>query len=260
MRTLFIAGNWKMNPTTQAAAIALAEAVKVGVGQDHTVHVAVCPPAVFLDRVDDVLANSSVGLGAQNLYPKSEGAFTGEVSAPMLVDAGCTHVILGHSERRHILNETCEFINQKLIAALAAKLLPIVCVGELLEERQSGRTEDVVGAQLDGSLKGIDADQMAGIVLAYEPVWAIGTGHTAEPEQAQAVHAFIRGRLSERFGRAIAERVVIQYGGSAKPSNVKALLECPDVDGALVGGASLVASDFMRIIEIGRAVAKAGKK
>ncbi len=253
-RPLFIAGNWKMNPTVRESAVALAEAVKVGVGQDHSVHVAVCPPAVFLEAVDEALANSPVGLGGQNLYPKPEGAFTGEVSPSMLVDAGCTHVILGHSERRHGLGETDAFVNQKLHAALAAKLIPIVCIGELLEERQAERTEEVVGGQLEGSLVGIEADAMAGVVLAYEPVWAIGTGLTATPEQAQAVHAFIRGRLAERFGAAIAGRVIVQYGGSVKASNARELLASPDIDGALVGGASLIPTEFLGIIEAARAV------
>lgn len=254
IRPLFIAGNWKMNPTVREAAVGLAEAVKAGVGQDHSVHVAVCPPTVFLEAVDEALANSPVGLGAQNLYPLAEGAFTGEISAPMLVDVGCTHVILGHSERRHGLGETDAFVNEKLKAALAAKLIPIVCIGEQLDERKSERTEEVVGAQLEGSLVGIEAEAMAGIVLAYEPVWAIGTGLTASPEQAQAVHAFIRARLAERFGAAIADRVTIQYGGSVKASNAAKLLACPDIDGALVGGASLIPADFLGILEAARVV------
>ncbi len=259
MRPLFVAGNWKMNPATLEEAIALAEAVKAGVGQDHKVRVAVCPPAIYLQKIDQVLANSPVGVGAQNCYFEPKGAFTGEISTAMLVDAGCTHVILGHSERRQILGETDELVNKKLNAALGSKLLPILCIGETQKQREANQTEAVVGSQLDGSLAGIDADQMPGIVLAYEPVWAIGTGLTATPEQAQEVHAFIRQRLASSFGQAIADRVTIQYGGSVKPDNAKDLLSCSDIDGSLVGGASLKAEDFLGIIEAGRAVTAAGK-
>ncbi len=224
MRTLFIAGNWKMNPASLEAAVALAQEVKNGLGQEAAVRVAVCPPAVYLNRLDSVLANSPIGLGAQNMHWESEGAYTGELSGAMINDVGCTHVILGHSERRHGMGETDEQVNKKLHAALKAGLIPIVCVGETREEREANRTEEVVGTQLDGSLAGLSAEQMAGVVLAYEPVWAIGTGLTATPEQAQAVHAFIRNRLSERFDQATANRVVVQYGGSVKAGNAKDLL------------------------------------
>ena len=251
-RTPLIAGNWKMNPASRDEAIALAEAVKAGVGQEAEVHVVVCPPAVFLHEVDVALANSPVGLGGQDMHEAASGAFTGSLSGAMLLDAGCTHVILGHSERRHLLGETDAMVNAKLRAALTAKILPIVCLGELLEERQAGRTEEVVASQLDGSLAGIEPGKMAGIVVAYEPVWAIGTGHVATPEQAQEVHAFLRGRLADRFGRAIADRVIIQYGGSVKPENAAELMACPDVDGALVGGASLKAADFLGIVAASR--------
>ena len=259
MRPLFIAGNWKMNPATSAEARALAEAVKGGVGDETRVRVALCPPSVFLHAIDDVLVGSPIGLGGQNMHAKPDGAYTGELSGSMLVDAGCTHVILGHSERRHGMGETDAMVNLKLVAALAVKLIPIVCIGETLEERESGRTESVVGTQLDGSLAGIDPEAIAGVVLAYEPVWAIGTGKTASPDQAQDVHRFIRGRLTERFGPAIAGRVVVQYGGSVKPDNAADLLARPDIDGALVGGASLKASDFLGIIQAGQTVTAAGK-
>ncbi|MFO0960837.1 MAG: triose-phosphate isomerase [Isosphaeraceae bacterium] len=255
MRPIFIAGNWKMNPSTAAESVALAEAVKAGVGQATDVRVAVCPPFVFLHQVDDALNNCPIGLGAQDLFWEKSGAFTGEISAAMLLDVGCTHVILGHSERRHGLGETDAQVNRKLKAALQAGLLPIVCIGETLDERQADRTEAVVDAQLEGSLEGLSPEQMAGVVLAYEPVWAIGTGLTATPEQAQAVHAFLRKRLADRFGAAIADRVVIQYGGSVKPDNAAQLLSCPDIDGALVGGASLKAADFLGIIAGGRQAA-----
>lgn len=255
MRTLFLAGNWKMNPNSHAAAVELAEAVKTGVGQASDVRVAVCPPAVYLSRIDAILEGSPVGMGAQNMHWEDEGAFTGELSGSMLIDVGCTHVILGHSERRHGLGETDAMINRKLAAALRARLIPIVCVGETREERERDRTEEVVAGQLQGSLAGLSAEQMNGVVLAYEPVWAIGTGLTATPQQAQDVHAFIRNRLSDAFDRATANRVVVQYGGSVKPSNVAELLAQPDIDGALIGGASLKADDFLAMIRSARELA-----
>jgi len=255
MRSLFIAGNWKMNPATLEAAVALAEAVKAGVGQATEVRVAVCPPSVFLLAVDAALAGSPIGLGGQNMHWKPDGAYTGELSGAMLNDAGCTHVILGHSERRHGLGETDAQVNAKLQAALGVGLIPIVCIGETREEREAGKTTDVVSTQLRGSLAGISSEQMAGVVLAYEPVWAIGTGLTATPAQAQEVHAFIRGWLASAFDEATASRVVVQYGGSVKPENVTELLGCPDIDGSLVGGASLKASDFLTIIKAAQGVA-----
>jgi triosephosphate isomerase len=259
MRPLFIAGNWKMNPTTAGAAVALAEAVKSGVGQSTDVRVAVCPPSVFLQAVDSALAGSPIGLGAQNMHWKPDGAYTGEISGAMLNDVGCTHVILGHSERRHGFNETDAQVNAKLHAALGVGLLPIVCIGETKDERVSGQTEDVVQGQLTGSLAGLSPEQMAGVVLAYEPVWAIGTGLTATPAQAQAVHGFIRAWLANTFGEATAERVVVQYGGSVKSDNALELLSSPDIDGALVGGASLKPDDFFGIISAAKA-ASASKK
>jgi triosephosphate isomerase (TIM) len=259
MRTLFIAGNWKMNPASLDAAVALAEAVKAGVGQAAEVRVAICPPSVYLHRIDEVLAGSPIGMGAQNMHAKADGAFTGEISGPMLVDAGCTHVILGHSERRHGQGETDDAVNGKLISALEARLIPIVCIGETRLERESDLTEDVVARQLEHSLAGLTPEQMGGVVLAYEPVWAIGTGLTATPVQAHAVHAFIRRQLASKFGEATASRVVVQYGGSVKPDNAAELLACPDIDGALVGGASLKADDFLGIIRAGQGVAAKGK-
>ena len=257
MRALFVAGNW--NPSTVDAAVTLAAAVKTGVGAGADVRVAVCPPAVFLHRVDQVLEGSPVGLGGQNMYWKPEGAFTGELSGAMLVDAGCTHVILGHSERRHGLGETDAQVNAKLHAALGVQLIPIVCIGETQDERVAGQTEDVLQGQLVGSLAGLSSEQLAGVVLAYEPVWAIGTGLTATPELAQDAHAFIRAWLSNEFGAATAARVVVQYGGSVKPDNAGDLMARPDIDGALVGGASLKAGDFLGIIAAARNVAAKGK-
>jgi triosephosphate isomerase (TIM) len=259
MRTLLIAGNWKMNPTTTETAVALAEGVKTGLGTATLVHVALCPPFVYLSRIDQVLEGSPIGLGAQDLFWEAAGAFTGEVSGTMLVDVGCTHVIVGHSERRHGLGETNGEVNKKLKAALEAHLIPIVCVGETKEERLAEQTEPVVRGQLAGSLAGLSAEQMAGTVLAYEPVWAIGTGLTATREQAQAVHAFIRGWLAQTYSEATAARVVVQYGGSVKPDNAQELLASPDIDGALVGGASLKASDFLDIIKAGQEVTARGK-
>lgn len=253
MRALFIAGNWKMNPSTTELAVALAQAVKSGVGQAADVRVAVCPPAIFLHAVDRALEGSPIGLGGQNMHWKANGAFTGEHSGAMLHDAGCTHVVLGHSERRHGMGETDAQVNAKLITALEVGLIPIVCIGETRDEREAGQTEDVIRGQLMGSLAAISADQMAGIVLAYEPVWAIGTGLTATPAQAQEVHAFIRGWLETAFSTATAARVVVQYGGSVKPDNALELLSCPDIDGALVGGASLTAADFLGIFQAAQA-------
>ncbi len=235
MRTLLIAGNWKMNPGTRTEAMALAEAVKSGVGQSTVVRVVLCPPAVFLSDVDTVLENTPIGLGAQNMHWEPGGAFTGELSSAMLLDSGCTHVILGHSERRHGLGETDAQINCKLRSALGARLIPIVCLGETKEQRQGDQTEAVLLAQLTGSLAGLEPETMAGTVIAYEPVWAIGTGLTATPEQAQAAHAFIRTWLAGQFGAATAARVIVQYGGSVKPDNAAELLASPDIDGALVG-------------------------
>ena len=252
MRTLLIAGNWKMNPATRAEAVALATEVKAGVGQATTVRAVLCPPALYLYEIDDILDGSPIGLGAQNMHWESGGAYTGELSAAMLLDAGCTHVILGHSERRHGMGETDAQVNKKLHAALAAKLIPIVCLGETKDERLKNETEKVLLGQLSGSLSGVSAEQMAGTVIAYEPVWAIGTGLTATPAQAQEAHAFIRSWLSQQFGAATAGRVIVQYGGSVKPDNAGELLACPDIDGALIGGASLKASDFLAIFHAGK--------
>lgn len=247
MRKPFIAGNWKMY-TTAAAAVQLAEAVAKGLGKEDRVAVAVCPPYPYLKMVGEALRGSQVALGGQNLYPEKEGAFTGEVSPAMLVDAGCQYVIVGHSERRHILKETDEFINRKVHAGLTAGLRVILCVGETLQEREGNRTEAVLDVQLTGGLKGLGKDQMAKLVLAYEPVWAIGTGRNATPGQAQEAHAFLRRRIRENFGEESASRLPIQYGGSVKPDNAATLLTQPDVDGALVGGASLKADQFLAII------------
>ena len=247
MRQKFVAGNWKMF-TTAASAKALAAEVVKGLGAENRVHVAVCPPAPYLMEVAAAVRGSAVELGGQNCYPEKEGAFTGEVSPVMLADVGCKWVILGHSERRHKLDETDAFINRKVHAALAAGLHVILCLGETLEERKADRTEAVLDEQLTGSLAGMDATGMKRLVLAYEPVWAIGTGHNATPEQAQQAHAHIRGQIAKRFGEETARALPIQYGGSMKPDNAAALLHQPDVDGGLIGGASLNAGQFLAIV------------
>lgn len=234
--------------TRHADAGALAKGVVDAVGEDPAVDVALCPPSVYLSGVADAVAGSPVGLGAQNLYPADDGAFTGEVNAGMLTDVGCRYVILGHSERRAIMGETDDQVSQKLHAAMAGNLIPIVCVGETLEDREAGRTEKVVETQIRGSLAGLDEVRAAGIVVAYEPVWAIGTGKTASPQQAEEVHAFIRKLLGELFTDDVAAQIRIQYGGSVKPGNAKELLGQPNIDGALVGGASLKVDDFLGII------------
>lgn len=240
-----------MNPATRAEAVSLAAAIKTGVGQETSVRMVLCTPATFLGEVDSVLAGSPIGLGGQNMHWEAAGAFTGEVSGEMLIDSGCTHVILGHSERRHGMGETDSQVNSKLLAALGVGLIPIVCIGETKEERQNNETERVLSTQLSGSLANLTPEQMAGVVLAYEPVWAIGTGLTATPEQAQAAHGFIRAWLGRAFSEATAARVVVQYGGSVKADNAASLLASPDIDGALVGGASLKPSDFLAIFRAG---------
>jgi len=222
MRKKFVAGNWKMF-TTSATARQLAAAVVQGLGAEQGVAVAVCPPFPYLTLVAEVLKGSRVALGAQNCYHEKEGAFTGEVSPAMLVDVGCRYVILGHSERRRKLGETDAFINRKLHAALATGLEVILCLGETLEERQANRTEAVLETQLNGSLAGLTAAGLRHIVLAYEPVWAIGTGQNATPEQAQQAHAFIRRYIRQHFGEEMASTLLIQYGGSLKPENAASL-------------------------------------
>jgi triosephosphate isomerase len=252
-RKPLIAGNWKMN-TDSAGGAKLAAEVAAGAAGADSVEVLVCPPFPYLAGIAKVVAGGPVKVGAQNLYFEKGGAFTGEVSAAMLLDVGCSHVILGHSERRHIpaLAETDAVINKKVAAALNAGLTPILCVGEKLEERDAGKTFPVIETQLDGGLAGLSAAEVGKMVIAYEPVWAIGTGRNATPEQAQEVHGFIRGKLGAKFGGSVAGAVRIQYGGSVKPDNAAELLSRPDVDGALVGGASLKSADFLAIVQAAR--------
>jgi triosephosphate isomerase len=250
MRKKFIAGNWKMNMRSISAEM-LASGVVKGLDSETRVDVAVFPPFPFLARVAQVLKGTSVALGAQNCYPKDDGAFTGEVSPAMLVDVGCQLVIVGHSERRHFFKETDAFINNKVHAALTAKLKVILCIGETLDERKANLTETVLDTQLTRSLANITSELLKNMVLAYEPVWAIGTGVNATPLQAQDAHAFVRKRVGQLCGESAAHSLVIQYGGSVKPDNAGDLLSQPDVDGALVGGASLKPEDFLGIVRAG---------
>ncbi len=247
MRRPFIAGNWKMN-LDLASSVALVEGLVKETADCDDVEVAVCPPSVYLAAVAKAAAGSKVGVGAQNMYQEPGGAFTGELSAAMLKDVGCQYVILGHSERRNILGESSEDVNLKTHAALAGGLIPIVCVGELLAERKAGTTMDVIRRQFDGSVSGLTADQMKQIVIAYEPVWAIGTGEVATPAQAEEVHLGLRKLMEDRYNKEVAESVRIQYGGSVKPDNAAELLAQPNIDGALVGGASLKVEPFAGII------------
>jgi triosephosphate isomerase len=250
-RTPFVCGNWKMFTRT-ATARELAGAIAAGV-KDDGVTVAVCPPFLYLSVVGDAIKGSRVALGAQNLFPADEGAFTGEVSPAMLVDVGCRYVIVGHSERRHVLGEGNEFIHRKVYAGLSAGLSVILCVGETLDERKADKTEKVLDRQLTEGLKGITAGALSRLVIAYEPVWAIGTGINATPHQAQTAHAFIRRGFAELFDKTAAASLVIQYGGSVKPENAAELMSQPDVDGALVGGASLKADSFLSVVNAARA-------
>lgn len=255
MRRLFVAGNWKMNTNLasgkELAKGVAAEAQRLG----DAIDIAVCPPFVYLSSIKAELAGSKVQLGAQNTWFAAPGAFTGETAVEMLKDIGCSWVILGHSERRQLLGEKDELINKKIAAATSEDLGVIFCVGELLEDRQAGRTETVLETQLSGGLANLDAAVLGQIVIAYEPVWAIGTGVTATPEQAEGAHAFIRGWLTKQYGAKVADSVRILYGGSVKADNAEALMSLPNVDGALVGGASLTTAQFAPILQAAAQVA-----
>jgi triosephosphate isomerase len=248
MRTPFICGNWKLHKTV-AESLELATAIKNAVGPLRDVEVAVAPVFTSLHAVCKRLEGSAVAVAGQNCFWEDQGAWTGEVSARLLADVGCKYAIIGHSERRQHFGELDAACNLKVKAALRNGLGPILCVGETERERDAGETFGRVGTQLDGGLEGLAAEEAPRLTIAYEPVWAIGTGRTATPEQAEEVHAFIRGRLAERFGAEAAERVRVQYGGSVKPDNAAALLSRPNIDGALVGGASLKADDFLKIVK-----------
>jgi triosephosphate isomerase len=247
-RKKIVAGNWKMNCAAPDAACELARAVVQKCGSQTAVDVAVCPPFTALSAVAGAVKGTSVALGAQNCYPKDSGAFTGEVDPNTLLAVGCRYVIIGHSERRQYFQETDAFVNQKVKIALEKGLTPIMCCGETLEERESGSTLDVVRRHVEGGLAELNASAASRVVLAYEPVWAIGTGKTAKPEDAQEVHAFIRRLLKDQHGDETAQAIRIQYGGSVKPSNAGELFSQPDIDGGLIGGASLKAEDFEAIV------------
>lgn len=248
MRKPIIAGNWKMYKKVDEA-IALVSELSDLVAEAKNVEVVVCPTFTALDAVIEALQGSDIAVGAQNMYWQEEGAFTGEISPVMLKDLGCKYVILGHSERRQYFGENDEGVNKKIKAAFAYKLVPIACVGETLAQREAGTTEQVVRKQTEGALAGLDADKAARLVIAYEPVWAIGTGKTASNEDAQQVCGFIRRVVAEMFNQDVADSVRIQYGGSVKPDNISALMAQPDIDGALVGGASLEAKSFANIVK-----------
>lgn len=246
-----IAGNWKMN-TLPAEGAELAKSLKSSLAWIEGVDVIIAPPFTHLYPVGEETFGSHIQLAAQNMHAKESGAYTGEISAAMLQQSGCRFVIIGHSERRQYFGETDESVNEKVIAALANHLTPIVCVGETLEEREADKTLEVIANQLSGALKGLTAEGWKDIIVAYEPVWAIGTGKTASNEQAQEVHGFIRSEIEKSLGKAVAEQTRILYGGSVKPDSICGLMDQQDIDGALVGGASLKAEDFVKIVNFGK--------
>ena len=248
IRKPIVVGNWKLNKTVDEA-VDLATEIRNIAGSLRKGEVGVAPPFTALAAVGQRLADSNVILAAQDCYHEDHGAYTGEVSAPLLADVGCTHVIVGHSERRQFFGEEDGLVNKKVKAVLRASLTPILCIGELLSEREAGNTFDVVERQLFGALDGLDEELVSRIVVAYEPVWAIGTGVVATTVQAQEVHGFLRGKLIERYGEPVAEAMRIQYGGSVKGDNFEGLMSQPDIDGGLVGGASLKAESFIDIIK-----------
>ncbi|OGV70760.1 MAG: triose-phosphate isomerase [Lentisphaerae bacterium RIFOXYA12_FULL_48_11] len=250
LRKKIIAGNWKMNKSVSEAAD-LASDIKSDLADYRDADIVLCPPFTALKTVSDVITQTHIKLGAQNMHWASDGAYTGEISPSMLRDVFCHYVILGHSERRTMFNETDEIVNKKVKAAIAGNLCPIVCVGEVLQERESGAANDVVKKQVAGSLAGL-GDDIGKVVIAYEPVWAIGTGKVATPAQAQEMHAFIRGVLGSIFNEDIAQSIRIQYGGSMKPSNAGELLSQPDIDGGLIGGAALDARSFVEIVRLAK--------
>jgi triosephosphate isomerase len=246
-RKIIMAGNWKMHKTVDQSVTLVAQ-LRSALGDVADREILVCPPFTALYAVAKVLQGSNIRVGGQNLYPSEEGAYTGETSPTMLLDVGCTYVILGHSERRQYFQEGDQFVNQKLKVALQHGLKPILCVGETLEQRGEGRQKTVVSMQVERGLQGIPTEAMKDVAIAYEPIWAIGTGHTATPGQADEMHAMIRNNLTGLYGDEVAQEVCIMYGGSVKPGNVDELMAQPEVDGALVGGASLNAESFARIV------------
>jgi len=252
MRKPMIAGNWKLNKTIAEARELSGDLAKC-LAKFEDVEIVIAPVFTALSAVAETIKGTPIKLAAQNCYPEETGAFTGEVSPLMLKDAGCQYIIIGHSERRQLLDESDAFINQKIIKTLEAGLKPILCIGETLQERENGDMMDVLATQIKGGLANLSATHMADLVIAYEPVWAIGTGQTATDEQAQEAHSFIRGLLQGMFTKEVAFATRILYGGSVKPSNVDGLMAQDDIDGALVGGASLKAEDFIRLVRFEKA-------
>lgn len=250
MRKKIIAGNWKMNKTVEEA-VELANGIKLDLADCTEVDVVLCPPFTALKSVSDVVSETQIAVGSQNMSSEDEGAYTGEISHGMLKELFVRYVILGHSERREYYKETNEWINKKVIKSLEKNLRPILCVGETLEDRESGNTEKVVEVQIREGLKDVAAEAYTELVIAYEPVWAIGTGKVATAQQAQDVHAFIRGLVADMVGKEAADAVRIQYGGSMKPGNAVELLSQPDIDGGLIGGAALDATSFVGIVKAG---------
>ncbi|GFO63463.1 triose-phosphate isomerase [Geomonas paludis] len=250
MRKPVIAGNWKLYKTKDEALALIEELAPLVAGVDN-VEVVVAPVFTVLPSLPAALAGTSISLAAQDVFWEEEGAFTGEVSPRMLLDAGASHVIIGHSERRQYFGETDATVNKKIKAALKGALVPIFCIGETLEAREAGDTFKVLERQVQGGLEGLTETQFAPVIIAYEPVWAIGTGKVATDEQAQEAHAFVRGVVAKMFGQTAADKVRILYGGSVKPDNVKGLMSCADIDGALVGGASLKGASFASIVRFG---------
>lgn len=249
MRKKVVAGNWKMNNDLSQSVNLISEIKNAVAGKELNAEVIICPPFISLETASALVKDTNVKLGAQNMYFEESGAYTGEISASMLKSVGCEYVILGHSERRAIFGETDEIINQKNKKAISSGLKPIFCVGETLEQRENGTTNQVIEGQVKNGLAEISAEELASVIVAYEPVWAIGTGKTATPEQAQEVHEFIRNLIKELYSADSAENLTIQYGGSVKPDNAQTLLAQPDIDGALVGGACLKAGSFIDIVQ-----------
>lgn len=247
-RRPIMAGNWKMNKTTAEARDLVGKLIPL-IGGIKERDVVLAPPFTALQAVAEAIKGTGVALSAQNLHWEDKGAFTGEISAEMLLDLGCKYVIIGHSERRQYFSETDETVNKRLRQALNKGLLPIVCVGETLKEREAGAANGVIERQVAGALQGVTAAEMAKVIIAYEPVWAIGTGKTATPEQANEVHSFIRSKVQVAYGKEVAGSLRIQYGGSVTPENVSALMSMPDIDGALVGGASLKPESFAALVK-----------
>lgn len=249
MRTKIVAGNWKMNNDLNASISLISEIKNSLIGKNYKTKIIICPPFTSLETTNALLKGTSISLGAQNMYYEESGAYTGEISAKMLISVGCEFVIIGHSERRTIFKESDETINLKLKAALANNLKPIFCIGETLEERENDKTFDVIRRQLITGLKDLGESEIQSIIIAYEPVWAIGTGKNATPNQAQEVHKFIRDLLQREYSTYLSDNTIIQYGGSVKPENASELMSQPDIDGALVGGACLKSDSFIKIVE-----------